>query len=232
MVEGQFYAVDTAIDPGRNILWVAIGTAGHLVRLDLTTGEMRDILPEEYRGASSYPYDINLVSGRLFVQLSQNGTAFVLDPDTGEVIADGFTMTSRGTAPLAPDGESVYFTSSGQLWRYDLTTDTPAPVQDASGQPVVTGAGVGWGFIGDVLYAAIGNYAGQALWYDPAAGTHESFTLPFPPQAIDIANLNRRIGRHDLHEPLHQRQHGVVRPGHGDRDHAGPARSGRRLRLA
>jgi hypothetical protein len=113
----------------------------------------------------------------------------VLDPDTGEVIADGFTMSSRGTAPLAPDGRSVYFTSSGQLWRYDLTTDTPAPVNDATGQPIAAGAGVGWGFIDGVLYAAIGNYAGQALWYDPSAGTHERFTLPFPPQAIDIANL-------------------------------------------
>ncbi|MEQ7011247.1 twin-arginine translocation signal domain-containing protein [Actinopolymorpha sp. B17G11] len=189
MFEGQFYAVDTAVDPERNILWAAIGSAGHLVRLDLTTGEKRDILPEQYRDAPSYPYDINLVSGRLFVKLSQKGTAFVLDPDTGDVIADGFTMTSRGTSPLAPDGESVYFTSSGQLWRYDLTTEAPAPALDASGQPIATGAGVGWGFINGVLYAAIGNYAGQALWYDPDAGTHESFTLPFPPQAIDIANV-------------------------------------------
>ncbi|MBE1609075.1 hypothetical protein [Actinopolymorpha pittospori] len=189
MYEGQFYAIDTAIDPEREILWVAIGSAGHLIRVDLSTGEKRDILPAEFQGASSYPYDINLIEGRLFVKLSQNGTAFVLDPDTGEVIADGFTMSSRGTAPLAPDGESVYFTSSGQLWRYDLTTDTPAPVLGASGQPIATGAGVGWGFVDGVLYAAIGNYAGQAMWYDPDAGTHESFTLPFPPQAIGLNNL-------------------------------------------
>lgn len=189
MYDGQFYAVDTAIDPERNVLWAAIGSAGHLIRLDLATGEKRDILPAELRGQPSYPYDINLTGGKLFVKLSQGGTAFVLDPDTGAVIRDGFTMTSRGTAPLAPDGRSVYFTSSGQLWRYDLSTDQPAAVLSAAGTPISTGAGVGWGFIDGTLYAAIGNYAGQALRYDPSAGTSEAFTLPFPPQAIDLSNL-------------------------------------------
>jgi len=190
MVEGEMYAIDTAVDPERQVLWAAIGTGGHLVRLDLATGEKRDIWPAELRGDPNYPYDINLIGDRLFVKRNRLD-ALVLNPDTGEVIADEFTITSRGTSPLSPDGRYVYFTSTGnQLWRYDLTTDTPEPVLDSSGNPIPAGGpGVGWGFIDGVLYAAIGNYAGQALWYDPATGEYERFTLPFPPQAIDIGNL-------------------------------------------
>ncbi|SCL26680.1 Outer membrane protein assembly factor BamB, contains PQQ-like beta-propeller repeat [Micromonospora rhizosphaerae] len=92
---------------------------------------------------------------------------------------------------MAPDGRSVYFTSGTQLWRYDLPTDTYGPALDAAGKPVVSaGPGVGWGFIDGKVYAAIGNYQGQALWYDPATGANEQYVLPFPPQALDINNIS------------------------------------------
>lgn len=190
MYSGEQYVVDVAIDATRDVLWAAVGSHAHLVRLDLTTGEKRDILPEPLRGGTAYPYDINLIGGKLFVKLNNN-TALVLEPDTGAVLAEGFTMSSRGTSPLAPDGRSVYFTSGTELWRYDLPTDSYAPAPNAAGAPVVSGGpGVGFGFVSGRLYAAIGNYAGQALWYDPATGDSEQYTLPFPPQALDINNIS------------------------------------------
>ncbi|MBE1491477.1 PQQ-like beta-propeller repeat protein [Plantactinospora soyae] len=189
MYPGEQYVVDTAVDADRNVLWAAIGSHGHLVRLDLTTGEKRDIWPEPLRGDASYPYDINLVGGKLFVKRSQQ-QALVLDPDSGAVLADGFTMNSRGTSPLAPDGRSVYFTSGNGLWRYDLPTDTYGPAPDGAGAPVAGGgAGIGFGFVAGRLYATIGNYSGQALWYDLATGANERYRLPFPPQALDINNI-------------------------------------------
>ncbi|NUO60399.1 MAG: PQQ-binding-like beta-propeller repeat protein [Hamadaea sp.] len=192
MFPGEQYAIDVAVDPVRNVLWAAIGSHGHLVRLDLTTGEKRDILPAALRGDASYPYDINLAGGRLFVKRSKL-EALVLDPDSGAVLADGFTISSRGTSPLAPDGRSVYFTStSNQLWRYDVRSDTYGAVLTASGTPVAAGgAGIGFGFgPGDRLYATIGNYAGQAFSYDPATGASEQYRLPFPPQALDINSIS------------------------------------------
>ncbi|MEV6968663.1 PQQ-binding-like beta-propeller repeat protein [Hamadaea sp. NPDC051192] len=191
MFPGEQYAVDVAVDPVRNVLWAAIGSHGHLVRLDLTTGEKRDILPAALRGDASYPYDINLAGGRLFVKRSKL-EALVLDPDTGVVVADGFVISSRGTSPLAPDGRSVYFTStSNQLWRYDVQTDASGPVTGANGSPVAAGgAGIGFGFLGDRLYATIGNYAGQAFSYDPATKSSEQYRLPFPPQALDINSIS------------------------------------------
>ncbi|MER7474433.1 hypothetical protein [Micromonospora sp. NPDC000018] len=189
MYPGQQYVRDVAVDAARNVLWAAIGTAGHLIRLDLTTGEKRDIWPEALRGDANYPYDIDLAGGKLFVKRN-NLQALVLDPDTGAVLADGFTMGSRGTSPLAPDGRSVYFTSGTDLWRYDLPTDTAGPVRDAAGAPVRSdGAGIGFGFLDGQLYAVVGNYAGQALRYDPATGASERYRLPFPPQALDINNI-------------------------------------------
>ncbi|MGC5022024.1 hypothetical protein [Micromonospora sp. DT47] len=190
MFPGEQYVIDVAVDESRDVLWAAIGSRGHLIRLDLTTGEKRDIWPEALRGDPSHPYDINLVGGKLFVKRSKL-QALVLDPDTGAVLADGFSIGSRGTSALAPDGRSVYFTSGNDLWRYDVPTDTYGPVRDAAGQPVVAGgAGIGFGFLGDRLYATIGNYAGQALWYDPGTGANERYVLPFPPQALDINNIS------------------------------------------
>lgn len=190
MFPGEQYAIDVAVDAERDVLWAAVGSHGHLVRLDLTTGEKRDILPAALQGDASYPYDINLAGGRLFVKRSKL-EALVLDPDTGAVLAQNFTIGSRGTSPLAPDGRSVYFTNGNQLWRYDVATDAYGPVLNAAGAPVVAGgAGIGFGFAGGRLYATIGNYAGQALWYDPATGASEQYRLPFPPQALDINTIS------------------------------------------
>lgn len=187
---GEQYSVDVAVDAERDVLWAAIGSHGHLVRLDLTTGEKRDIWPAALQGDASYPYDLNLVGGRLFVKRSKL-EALVLDPDSGAVLAQNFVIGSRGTSGLAPDGRSVYFTSGNQLWRYDVGTDAVGPVLNASGAAVVAGgAGIGFGFLGGRLYATIGNYAGQAFWYDPATGASAQYRLPFPLQALDINNIS------------------------------------------
>ncbi|MFI5490395.1 hypothetical protein [Micromonospora echinaurantiaca] len=189
MYPGQHYAIDVAVDPDREVLWAAVGTGGHLIRLDLRTGEKRDIWPAELQGDVNHPYDINLVGGRLFVKRSKL-QALVLDPDTGAVLADNFTISSRGISGLAPDGRTVYFTSGTSLWHYDLATDTLGPVRDAGGAEVRSGGpGVGFGFLDGRLHALIGNYFGDALWYDPTTGANERFKLPFPHQPIDINNI-------------------------------------------
>ncbi|MFF4623448.1 hypothetical protein [Nonomuraea jabiensis] len=185
MYEGQQYVMDVAVDPEREVLWAAVGTGGHLIRMDLRTGDKRDIWPEALRGDANHPYDINLVGGKLFVKRSKL-QAVVLDPDTGAVLADGFVISSRGTTRVA-DGKYVYFTSGTALWRYDLTTDTPEAVP---GPVVAGGPSVGWGFVNGRLYALIGNYFGDALSYDPVTGASERFKLPFPAQPIDINNVS------------------------------------------
>ncbi|MFC4116773.1 hypothetical protein [Nonomuraea zeae] len=185
MAEGQQYVMDVAVDAEREVLWAAVGTGGHVIRMDLKTGEKRDIWPEALRGDPNYPYDLNLVGGKLFVKRSKL-QAMVLDPDSGAILAENFVISSRGTTRVA-DGKYVYFTSGTALWRYDLTTDTPEAVPG----PVASGGpGVGWGFVNGRLYALIGNYFGDALSYDPATGASERFKLPFPAQPIDINNVS------------------------------------------
>ncbi|MGH3731561.1 MAG: hypothetical protein ACRDTU_22870 [Micromonosporaceae bacterium] len=199
MYDGEQYAIDVAVDPDRQVVWTAIGSHGHLIRYDLRTGEKRDILPQSWQGSANHPYDINLIGGYLFVKTSKSD-AFVLDADTGEAapMTDGttgdrvasFKLSSRGTARLAPDGRSVYYSWGYDLYRYDLTTHTFAPVRDSSGNVVKPGGpSIGWGWIDGSLYAAVGNYGGDAFRYDPATGASESFKLPFPPQPLDINNI-------------------------------------------
>ncbi|MEU0567399.1 hypothetical protein ABZ297_18720 [Nonomuraea sp. NPDC005983] len=185
MYDGQQYVTDVAVDAERELLWASIGTGGHLIRMDLRTGDKRDIWPEALRGDPNYPYDLNLVAGKLFVKRNKL-QGLVLDPDTGAVLADGFTMSSRGTTRTA-EGGYVYFTSGTALWRYDLAADRPEPVP---GPVTAGGPGVGWGFVDGTLYALIGNYFGDALSYDPRTGASQRFKLPFPAQPIDINNVS------------------------------------------
>ncbi|WP_326824735.1 hypothetical protein [Streptosporangium sp. NBC_01756] len=185
MYGGEQYVIDVAVDPDREVLWAAVGTGGHLIRMDLRTGDKRDIWPEALRGDPNHPYDINLVAGKLFVKRAKL-QALVLDPDTGAVLADGFTITSRGTTRAAVGGY-VYFTSGTALWRYDLAADRPEPVP---GSVATGGPGVGWGFVDGRLYGLIGNYYGDAFSYDPATGASERFKLPLPAQPIDINNVS------------------------------------------
>lgn len=200
MYEGQNYAIDTAIDPEREVLWVAIGSTGHLIRYDLRTGEKRDILPEAYRGTANYPYDINLVGGHLFVKTSKFD-AFVIDADTGELApmvdaatggqVSSFNLNSRGVSPLAPDGRSVYYTWNSDLYRYDVPTHTFGVVRDAAGAAVRAGGpAIGWGYLDGEVYALVGNYGGDALRYHPGTDANERFKLPFPPQPIPINNIS------------------------------------------
>jgi hypothetical protein len=116
----------TVLYADREVLWAAIGSHGHIIRYDLRNGEKRDILPEARRGSAEHPADINLVGGQLVVKTSKL-RGFVLDADTGEPMplvnrdtgqpAETFTLTSRGTSRVAPDGRSVYYTGGLDLAR-------------------------------------------------------------------------------------------------------------------
>lgn len=197
------YARDLALDVKNNVLFAGVGAVrANVVRFDLKTGEKRPILPMEYQ-TDSFAYDLDFVKGKLFVKLEPSFRELVLNPDTGkpDMVTDGLTkkkqeyfpIGSRGVSSLAPDGKSVYFSYKYQLYRFDTTTNTYSPVPGAS----LANNVISWGweefdepdYPGKTLVGMIGNYDGRAFRYNPITGNHEEFTLPFPPQPLDLYHV-------------------------------------------
>jgi streptogramin lyase len=201
------YARDVAVDVKHSILYAGIGAIGtNVVRYDLKTGLKKPILPVEYQ-TDSFADDVNLVSNKLFVKLEPSFRELVLDPLTGkpDVVMDGITkkqqeyfrIGSRGVSTLAPDRKSVYFSYKYLLYRYDLTTKTYLPVVSNRKTVSLSGNVIGWGWIefnepnypGKTLVGMVGNYDGRAFRYNPTTGAYEVFTLPLPPQPLDLYHV-------------------------------------------
>jgi streptogramin lyase len=226
----DLYSLDLAYNADKNVLYVGIGSKeAKVVRFDLTTKEKKEILPSTYKTQTS-AYDLNYVKGKLIVKLTPDSKAVVLNPETGEVDpvtdevtgkkSDQFSMTSRGISPVAPDGETIYYSSNGQLFQYHLTKKIFKPVK-TKGKPALLDnqSVLNWGWVnfkekeypGKTLVGLVGNYQGQAFRYNPTTGAFEFFQLPIPPQPIDLfhviaspdgkiysnAYLNGKIGYYD-----------------------------------
>lgn len=205
----QNYVRSVAYDHDHGYLFAGIGARAGLVRIDLATGERTDVLPESLAGYA-FVYDLDYAGGRLLIKV-HNGPDIklaVLDPVTGELVpitdestgqtADRVPIASRGTAPLAPDGRSVYYTAAaGSLWVYDLETSTTRPVMIDNAPAAVDGAGIGFAWLPSsqdptrqVLYGLAGNYGGRAFTLDPQAQTLEKYSLPFQPVPVDLSQLH------------------------------------------
>lgn len=204
----QKYVRSVAYDHDHGYLFAGIGAQAGLVRIDLATGERTDFLPESLQGYA-FVYDLDYVGGRLMVKVHDGPDIklAVLDPVTGEQqsIIDGTTgetvdrtpIVSRGTAPLAPDGRSVYYTAAGgALWVYDIPTSTVNPVEVGGEPAVVDGAGLTFAWLPadddpsrQVLHGLAGNYAGRAFTYDPQAGSLDTYSLPFERVPVDLSQV-------------------------------------------
>ncbi|MFC7618874.1 hypothetical protein [Microlunatus sp. GCM10028923] len=203
----QNYVRSVAYDHDHGYLFAGIGARAGLVRIDLATGERTDVLPEALAGYA-FVYDLDYAGGRLLIKV-HNGPDIklaVMDPVSGELIpikdestgqtVDRVPIASRGTAPLAPDGRSVYYTAAGGLWVYDLETSTTRPILIDGAPAAVDGAGIGFSWLPSaedpsrqVLYGLAGNYAGRAFTFDPQAPTLERYSLSFAPVPVDLSQL-------------------------------------------
>ncbi len=204
----QNYVRSVAYDHDHGYLFAGIGARAGLVRVDLATGERTNILPESLSGYA-FVYDLDYVGGRLLVKV-HNGPDIklaVLDPVSGEQLpiidestgqtVDRVPIVSRGTAPLAPDGRSVYYTAaSGGLWVYDVETSRTRPIMIDGAPAAVDGAGIGFAWLPaaddpsrQVLAGLAGNYGGRAFTFDPQGPTLEKYSLPFEPVPVDLSQV-------------------------------------------
>ncbi|MCH5583702.1 PQQ-binding-like beta-propeller repeat protein [Shimazuella sp. AN120528] len=206
---GDTYAQDTVYNPDKKALYIGIGSSkAKVIQMDINTKATKQILPSKYQ-TQSEAYDLNYISGKLFVKLHSAFQTIVLNPETEEVDTltdlttkqktDSFPSDSRGVSPLAPDGHSVYYSNKGFLLRYDIKSKSYAPVVDNKKKPIDLQKNpvIGWTWVefkeknypGKTLVGLAGNYEGKAFRYNPQTHVFEYFQLPFPPQPIDLFNV-------------------------------------------
>ncbi len=182
----QQYARSAVYDPDHHALFVGLATPqARLIRIDLATGEKRELTPAGMAGRDLS--DLDYAGGRVFANAS--GRLVVFDAATGERVtftdsATGAQVTdypigARGVSAAGPGG--VYFTNATVLTRYDPTTDTVAVVTPTV--KVTRGAAIGYGWFTEngrqVLYGLAGNYSGGTFRFDPTDGTLQQWSSPF-----------------------------------------------------
>ncbi|WP_222853449.1 PQQ-binding-like beta-propeller repeat protein [Fodinicola acaciae] len=195
----QQYVRATAYDPDHKVLYAGLlSPHARLFRIDVTTGEKREITPAGFTG-NGYS-DLDYANGRVFGNVDNQLVVF--DAATGQQVTyrdptgaavQRFPIIARGVSPVY-DG-SVYFTSTASvLYRYDLATDAVIPVTDNGKNVTLTrGAAIAYGWMdedgGPKLYGLAGNYSGGTYRFDPATGGVTQWSSPFEYVPVPLMNV-------------------------------------------
>jgi streptogramin lyase len=136
VAEGEKYVRCVAADPERGVVYAGVGSHAHLIRIDLKTGEKRDILPKEYAD-QEFVYGLDRFDDRLVALISRMGKSLIFDTKTNEVLGIIPAMGGQQIMTVSPDDGNVYYTNGGQLQRFSLnprahqTPEKLAPCPDA-----------------------------------------------------------------------------------------------------
>jgi WD40 repeat protein len=189
MYPGELNVKQVAYNADDNVIYAGIGQSAHLVELNLSTGQKRDILPESLKDQISV-YDLQYAAGKLFVRMEPDFKVRVIDKETLQIDAE-FSAQSRGVSPLSPDGSKVFYIDSRSLYSYDLNTKRSELVKSGIG-----GSATGWDFVrlndpdypGYTLAATSSNSTSYFL-YNLETGATKISNFSMPPQAIKLSKI-------------------------------------------
>lgn len=122
LVAGENYVRSLAFDAKRNFLYAGVGSHAHLIAINLTTKEKREILPAKYQDRE-FVYGLELVKGkdgedRLLALLTAGQTTLVYNLKTQKVEQEVADMDMKAVGVDHKQG-LVYYTSKGNLKRVD-----------------------------------------------------------------------------------------------------------------
>jgi uncharacterized protein YjdB len=195
MVPGQMYVHSVAYDPDHEVLYAGVGAKAYLIKYDLATGQKQNVMPPGFETAT-FVSDLVYIKGKLFAKIDPGAQTVVIDVATWTIDAQ-FLAHSVYMSPLAPDGNTIYYTNGPQLYEYKIDAKTFGQVL-INGSPITLGQtiigsgfveGSGGDFTGQTLYGFIGNYQGSAFEFNPANKAFRISSLPLPPQPTNIFNL-------------------------------------------
>ncbi|WP_338777328.1 Ig-like domain-containing protein [Metabacillus sp. FJAT-52054] len=195
MVPGEEYVRSVAYDSEENAVYAGVGAHAHLIKYDIKSGKKTNVLPAKYKSYISV-YDLQVQGGKLFIKLEPEFKLVVADKKTMEIDYET-TAQSRGVSPLSPDGKSVFYTSSGILYRYNLESKTAESVTSGGAQVNLEQPVIGFGFqplseapfSGTALVGFVGNYEGRFFKYGLTDGALKKTVLSLPPQPTNIYNI-------------------------------------------
>jgi len=125
------YVRTVAYDPQREAVYAGLGPGARLARIDLATGETRQILPPQFAGAD-FVYGARTAGSKVLVRLlsTDQGVALNVASDGGATLDAVFPMTGLSFSP-ADAGQNVYFTHNRVLTAYNLETKSTRPIGSA-----------------------------------------------------------------------------------------------------
>ena len=122
IVQGEKYVRSLIYDEERGLFYVCTGTSNRLVEFDPDTGAVSANWMPESLAAEEYANSIDLIGGKLFIQLNKSSKLVVMDKMTKEIeyTRDGVSLE---VIP-SPDGTKAYFFTPGDAYAhaYDLAT--------------------------------------------------------------------------------------------------------------
>jgi hypothetical protein len=185
---GEDYVRALSYDPASKHVFAGVGAKAHLIELDPTTGEKKNILAPKYKD-KKFAYGVDVVAGKLFTMLTDDTATVVTDLQTREeeaTIPCGLQIIS----PKSPYGEEVYFNSGGKVSVYDLKMRKHEVVDEIGNLPVIA---LGWvkfdepDFPGETLVATTAR--GKLVRYHPKTGKSDAKQLDVPPESVPIQSI-------------------------------------------
>lgn len=184
LVAGENYVRSLAFDAKRNFLYAGVGSHAHLIAINLTTKEKREILPAKYQDRE-FVYGLELVKGkdgedRLLALLTAGQTTLVYNLKTQKVEQEVADMDMKAVGVDHKQG-LVYYTSKGNLKRVDANKNFNTAATLATDIAAATA------FYNDNagnIYVL--NVKGNLLRYHTLTKKTQSSALKIPAQPIPI----------------------------------------------
>lgn len=186
LVQGENYVRSLAYHKSTGILYAGVGSHAHLVAINPTTGEKKEILPAKYKDRE-FVYGLEIVPGndgndRLLALLTADNITLVYNLNTKQVEQEIEGMDMK-TVISSVDKE-VFYTSKMNLMAFDPSKSADLAKQLTA--DVGSANAFNWGKDKKLYYlTAMANL----VQYDPSTKNSTSTKLAIPPQPIPIQSI-------------------------------------------
>lgn len=183
LVDGENYVRSLAYHKSTGLLYAGVGSHAHLIELNPSTGEKKELLPAKYQDRE-FVYSLEIVSAkdgndRLLALLTADKITLVYNLKTKKVEQEINDMDMKSVSSSA--SKEVFYTSKTNLYSFDPIKAVSTAKQLAAN--VGSANAFYWGKDQNIYFlTAMGNL----VQYNPKTNKHNSTKLQIPPQPIPI----------------------------------------------
>jgi hypothetical protein len=185
-MKNKLYARSVVYDETEDVLYVGVGSPAALIKWDLRTNIKMNILPSEYADASSV-YDLDLVDGQLFIKLEGQSTILQYSLKEQQIVST-ISADSRGVSNRFGEEKAVYYSFSGQLYKYNYETHESIPISSQLYGSSAVSLDIVNLYGNPTLVGMAGN-GGRFFSYSLVQNNFSITSLKLPPQSVEIYNI-------------------------------------------